>query len=841
MLPCVRCRSLAALLLSGLAALPAGCIDDSGRGPVAPQLASSQDLGPGTDVGGVGPSAVTLGSIIPLVTETGKISLSVDGNGTLASTGTIQVEKPVGATVRGAWIAAASTGFSGFIIPNGGIKIDGQDVVWDVVTPSSISSSNHFAKVTDLVKPKLDAAPAGRVNFEITEVSSAQIDGSILAVIFDDPNQTTENTVVLLFGAQAIAGDHFAVNLAKPIDTSDPNLKINMGLGISFGFQPTNQQVNLVDVNGKRLTSCAGGQDDGEGANGALLTVGGLDDSNANPDPNCSGSEGPRIDDELYNLVPFVSTGDKVIDVFTTNPSNDDNIFFASFFMTVQATTENHPPVAHACITTDPRVAPFVRPSDPFPSACAHNAKVRGYITPPNTFPPKIEVRGDSPGNLSSDPDGDPLTFRWTEGATVVGVEPTVDLSDRLGPGEHTVTLTVDDGRGGLAQDQVHISVPELVILVHGWNSNPDDGFVNMGQLLGNHFIVTAFNYSASTWSVTSPVTDLSRTIQSIALTFADFTNHLVPNNSPYYRRIDILAHSMGGLVVRTYISGLAGANLDGVGGVPYRGEFNRIVTAGTPNYGAIWAALPSAILADLCCPQEHQMEPGSAFLWDLNKRLEAWPIPATNVLGIVGSVSQSTNCSRPLDGRSDAFVDVVSATLPPAAMNRVLYWRALHSGIFDGSPCPEQTLVGALNDMHITFEAVRNFFDASIAFVPPPDPRPAAIIGNGLLVVRVVDGSNNVISFTNQAAFELRKTGGFVARCGNTIPANVDRSHFSFLRCVSNGRTGIWTLLDLPQGTWTLQVSLENVSLRGRVLRIGMADVTIVAGRPSQVQIQLP
>src|SRR5439155_25539620 len=142
-------------------------------------------------------------------------------------------------------------------------------------------------------------------------------------------------------------------------------------------------------------------------------------------------------------------------------------------------------------------------------------------ITPPNTFPPKIEVRGDSPGNLSSDPDGDPLTFRWTEGATVVGVEPTVDLSDRLGPGEHTVTLTVDDGRGGLAQDQVHISVPELVILVHGWNSNPDDGFVNMGQLLGNHFIVTAFNYSASTWSVTSPVTDLSRTIQSIALTFA--------------------------------------------------------------------------------------------------------------------------------------------------------------------------------------------------------------------------------------------------------------------------------------------------------------------------------
>ena len=48
-------------------------------------------------------------SIDPMVTETGKISLSVDGLGVYPeSSGTIQVEKPAGATVRKAYMAAAT-------------------------------------------------------------------------------------------------------------------------------------------------------------------------------------------------------------------------------------------------------------------------------------------------------------------------------------------------------------------------------------------------------------------------------------------------------------------------------------------------------------------------------------------------------------------------------------------------------------------------------------------------------------------------------------------------------------------------------------------------------------
>jgi len=54
-----------------------------------------------------------LAAISSVVNETGKITVSVDGLGTTSATGTIRVRKPAGATVRKAYLAAASTGFSG--------------------------------------------------------------------------------------------------------------------------------------------------------------------------------------------------------------------------------------------------------------------------------------------------------------------------------------------------------------------------------------------------------------------------------------------------------------------------------------------------------------------------------------------------------------------------------------------------------------------------------------------------------------------------------------------------------------------------------------------------------
>ena len=310
-----------------LAAMIGGPLAVAGFSPSAPT--------PGTG----GPAQVVhFGSILPIVNENGQISLSQNAIGSNDVAGAdVVIVKPNGAIVRKAFLSAATTGGIGATLSAGDITIDGAGVTFTVSTPSAISSNNYFGDVTSLVQAKLDAAAAGPVSFHITEADTLAVDGVILSVIFDDPNQTQNNTIALLFGAQNVAGDTFNIGLATPLDKSDPSLKLELGLGISFSFQFQGvQQFSTVDVNGQRLSSAAGGEDDGQSENGALITVGGVGDSDSNPsDPNATpnSTDGARSDDELYDLLPFVQTGDTTIQVDTVNPSTDDNIFYASLVL----------------------------------------------------------------------------------------------------------------------------------------------------------------------------------------------------------------------------------------------------------------------------------------------------------------------------------------------------------------------------------------------------------------------------------------------------------------------------------------------------------------------------
>lgn len=311
--------------------ITAGAVQTFANNSATPGTVAEQTAADSPVASVTAPAAASATALQPVVTETGLISLSADALGTTSS-GNIQVNKPAGATVRGAYMAAAdvwgSNGNPG-PLPDGAIELNGTPVSWSLhVKLNAVAGGpNHaWADVTSIVKPVVDAAPAGIIDLPVVE--TIFLDGSILAVIFDDPNQTVSNTVVLMFGAQDTTGDTFNVLFSDPIDKSDPNLGMEFSLGISFGFQPSGQ-VSRVDINGQRLTSSAGGQDDGYSGNGGLITVGGIGDSTANPpDPN-AGAADPRDDDELYDILPFVNTGDTGMVIDTINPSNDDSIFFA--------------------------------------------------------------------------------------------------------------------------------------------------------------------------------------------------------------------------------------------------------------------------------------------------------------------------------------------------------------------------------------------------------------------------------------------------------------------------------------------------------------------------------
>lgn len=288
----------------------------------------------GFTASGTSKAAKALG---PFVNETGQINVSIDGVATGSGNGTIQVDKPAGATVRSAYYLVSAlfrqTLAANVTIGQGSNSLTLTPADYDakVRNASGNTTENGRADITSFIKPIVDAATPGLIDFDITESNAANIEGNILVVIFDDPNVSEVRTVVLAFGAQQTTGDSFSIGLSDPFDASTQS--IEMSLGISFGFQPGGQ-VSLVDVNGNRLTSSAGGQDDGidRGA-GWLLTVGGIGDDPANPPDPFAPATSIRTDDELYTLDPLIDEGDTQILVETVNPSNDDNVYFAGFII----------------------------------------------------------------------------------------------------------------------------------------------------------------------------------------------------------------------------------------------------------------------------------------------------------------------------------------------------------------------------------------------------------------------------------------------------------------------------------------------------------------------------
>ncbi|MDD4175597.1 MAG: Ig-like domain-containing protein [Bacteroidales bacterium] len=268
--------------------------------------------------------------LTPLYSVTGQYYLSADGAGANADY-TVNVNKPsVLATVHKAYLMAAPI-WGTSVINNGCITLNGSPINWDGSIPNALNGTNYYADVTDLIASALNPAAPGITSLPVTECNTPYIDGVALLVIFADPT-AIEETIVIMFGAQAFDGDTFSIALGEPINPDDPNAILNMGLGISYSYQIGGvQQYSIIDINGERLTTSAGGEDDGASVNGALMTVGGLGDLNDNPADPYATPTGPRSDDELYSLLPFIDINTTNITAFTSNPSNDDNIFLAYF------------------------------------------------------------------------------------------------------------------------------------------------------------------------------------------------------------------------------------------------------------------------------------------------------------------------------------------------------------------------------------------------------------------------------------------------------------------------------------------------------------------------------
>jgi len=292
----------------------------------------------------IGASALPVSAALnPINIYSGNVGLSVDGIGSnSAPVGQVQANIPVGATILQAYLYSAGTPYPWYsdspttlaAYNSAGITLGGNTInnfdtlVGAVSTPRPDIGQWYTARadVTTVVQSLVSGSGTNNFSWDVSEGSLNNfIDGEVLAIVYSDASLPV-GSVALLDGGQNTGGETFAVNLSTPLsDPSASGFAAQLGLGVSFSCCG---QQSTIDVNGTNLTTTAGGNNDGLiESDGSLITVGGLGD-----DP--SNNVGYGSDDELYDLSSFLHTGDTSFNIFTQNATADDNIFFASLYIT---------------------------------------------------------------------------------------------------------------------------------------------------------------------------------------------------------------------------------------------------------------------------------------------------------------------------------------------------------------------------------------------------------------------------------------------------------------------------------------------------------------------------
>jgi pimeloyl-ACP methyl ester carboxylesterase len=214
--------------------------------------------------------------------------------------------------------------------------------------------------------------------------------------------------------------------------------------------------------------------------------------------------------------------------------------------------------------------------------------------------------------------------------------------------------------------------------------------------------------------------------------------------------RVDIVAHSMGGLISRAYIADMAiDAGTDQK--ISYNGKIRKLVMAGTPNYGANveiikqFFPLPKKVLDKSV--QVSELAFGSPFLIKLDsnwreKVLGENRIDSRNILAIVGTVdAKSSDCD---ESYNDGIVNIASAVLPEDFLpdSQIRYVPYGHTKL--KLLCDRQIVGPATPDdeQHLSYKWAKAFLAGAqlpISSYLPPNP----IKQNGFLGIVLSDEAN--------------------------------------------------------------------------------------------------
>lgn len=290
-------------------------------------------------------------------------------------------------------------------------------------------------------------------------------------------------------------------------------------------------------------------------------------------------------------------------------------------------------------------------------------------------------------------------------------------------PGDYAISISFINGAGEERSTTLQVTVEPFaapaagstvppVVLLDGWQAPgatacpmSDDSTLTFGNLAS--YLYGSPNFAPAVYFFENCTECPNCTIEQLGADLGTFLNSPPLAAVP---QVDVIAHSMGGLIVRSYLSGKQQAS--GAFSPPAAPKIRKSVFIGTPHFGSFQA---DSVLADIVFGlgnQTNEMKRGSQFIWDL----ATWnqfgdDLRGTDALAVVGNAGSDGNSLR----ASDGLVVLTSGSLDFAGSGRTRIVNYCHIPL---SPGVEASYVGCTgpgiayidSPSHQTYRIVSSF-----------------------------------------------------------------------------------------------------------------------------------
>jgi uncharacterized protein (TIGR03437 family) len=314
--------------------------------------------------------------------------------------------------------------------------------------------------------------------------------------------------------------------------------------------------------------------------------------------------------------------------------------------------------------------------------------------------------------------------------------------------------------------------------------------------------------------------------IETLGAAFGQFLTSLTYTDGTAVPLVDVVAHSMGGLIVRAYLSGmqLAPAGMPATFNPPAVPRIRKAIFLATPHFGTDVAS----ILGN--DQQTREMSLGSQFLFDLNTWNQGTDdltgVDALAVAGNGGTGLESALAGSFLSSFDDGVVELTSASIGFAIAGRTRVVPDCHTAdslVVTEAVCAASTpAINQINDANnVVGQIITSFITGTSAWTTlghaiEADPN-GSTVGGLLLGAQDLNGVPQTIS---SAATGTTMLGVNAAAFKEALPANMNLP----LTVNVTGAAALSSAVTLSAGTTTPVIAKPGPSITG-VVPAGIAQ----------------